>query len=86
MAELAATHVHCIECDAYTEIEPDRTAEDTCCDDCNDDDRDAWIVEPVAVFPCPHGVTRADWMAHTDQGCDDENHEFKSGNHVVEVR
>lgn len=88
----SATHVHCMECDSYTEIPEGLTAGEAECHVCVEMlIRDAHNVEPVAIFPCPNGVTAADWrlsqMQRTElTGCDDENHEYSTGNHVVEVQ
>lgn len=37
---------------------------------------------PVIIEACPNGVTVADWQAGNTAGCDSDDHEWKSGNHI----
>jgi len=86
---MEATHVHCFECDQYTEIEDGDDAESTPCFTCEDNGQDAFSTEAVAIIDCPNGVSAADWQPggyKNGKDCDDESHEPRSGKHVVEVQ
>lgn len=87
--DVEPTHVHCIECDSYTEIEEGNDEDDTPCLACeNNGADDPYCVEPVAIIDCPNGVTAADWQpgGYKDgKNCDDDFHEPRTGKHVVEI-
>ena len=53
------------------------------CDGCGSD---VWL--PVSVIACPDGVTAADWRSGDKARialCDSDDHEWRSGDHVVAV-
>lgn len=82
------THVHCFEDDSYTEIGDGDDAEDTPCAECEDAGRDAFTTAPVAIAVCPNGVTAADWRPGgyvEGKNCDDDSHDPRTGNHVVDL-
>lgn len=84
MIGMAPTHVQCGECGKRTEIEPGDTAAATVCFWCEDAGKDPNCVTPVALLPCPNGVTAAAWTDGS-RSCDDPQHEPKSGMHVIEI-
>jgi hypothetical protein len=49
------------------------------CENCASDN-----TERLEGIPCPNGVTAADWIPGMGyEGCADENHEGKSGLHLI---
>lgn len=77
------THVHCFECGNYTQVNIGDDPVELPCWYCIQIGDDGWVTEPVIIFPCPGGVTADDWYEKNYELCDDENHEWRTGNHVV---